>query len=77
MHHKFAILDKKILISGSFNWTMTAANGNHENLIVTNDADLLEAFSGEFEKLWKVFNPTLAIKDARSEERRDRRLTRV
>lgn len=76
MHHKFAILDKKILISGSFNWTMTAAKGNHENLIVTNDPNLLEAFSEEFEKLWKVFNPTLVIKEG-LEERWDHRLTQV
>ena len=36
MHHKFAIIDGKKLISGSFNWTMQAAMGNYENVMITN-----------------------------------------
>ena len=28
MHNKFAIIDSKILVTGSFNWTMQAATGN-------------------------------------------------
>lgn len=34
MHHKFAILDEKILVTGSFNWSSQAVTGNQENLIV-------------------------------------------
>ena len=33
MHHKFAIIDKIVLLTGSFNWTAQAVNGNQENLI--------------------------------------------
>ena len=36
MHHKFAIIDGKNLITGSFNWTMQAAMGNYENVLITN-----------------------------------------
>lgn len=53
MHHKFAIIDGKLLLSGSFNWTMQAAMGNHENVIVTNNQDLLTAFNEEFNKMWQ------------------------
>lgn len=53
MHHKFAIIDGKLLLSGSFNWTMQAAMGNHENVIVTNNADLVSEFQQEFDKMWK------------------------
>lgn len=46
MHHKFAIIDDQMLLSGSFNWTY---NSNAENLIVLGDPTLLAAFSEEFE----------------------------
>ena len=33
MHNKFAIIDKFVLLTGSFNWTEQAVYGNQENLI--------------------------------------------
>ncbi|ESO05597.1 hypothetical protein HELRODRAFT_111094 [Helobdella robusta] len=59
MHHKFAIVDKKLLINGSFNWTLTATTGNNENLMITNDSEFVDKFSEEFEKLWNLFDPKL------------------
>jgi phosphatidylserine/phosphatidylglycerophosphate/cardiolipin synthase-like enzyme len=55
MHHKFAIFDEEILLTGSYNWTRGASNNNQENLILSNDRRLLKAFRGEFERLWKLF----------------------
>ncbi len=55
MHHKFAIIDRKILISGSYNWTVSAAEKNQENIIVTDQRDLIKAFNNEFERLWDKF----------------------
>lgn len=55
MHHKFALFDAEILLTGSYNWTRGAADNNEENLILTNDRRLLTAFLGEFERLWKKF----------------------
>jgi phosphatidylserine/phosphatidylglycerophosphate/cardiolipin synthase-like enzyme len=55
MHHKFAIFDADILLTGSYNWTRGAADNNEENLILTNDRRLLSAFRGEFERLWTRF----------------------
>jgi len=54
MHHKFAIVDGKKLMTGSFNWTMQAAMGNHENVIVTYDKYLVQAFQDQFEKVWRI-----------------------
>ncbi len=48
MHHKFAIVDDHLLLSGSFNWTY---NSNAENLLVSNDPSLCTAFRSEFERL--------------------------
>jgi phosphatidylserine/phosphatidylglycerophosphate/cardiolipin synthase-like enzyme len=52
MHHKYAIFDGKWLLNGSFNWTRGAARDNQENIVVTNDANLLSMFAGAFERLW-------------------------
>ena len=53
MHHKFAIIDNEILISGSYNWTRSAALYNHENIIVTNNKELVRDFLPEFDRLWQ------------------------
>ncbi|XP_011494433.1 PREDICTED: mitochondrial cardiolipin hydrolase [Ceratosolen solmsi marchali] len=55
MHHKFAVIDNEILITGSANWTLQAFFGNCENLIITNQCELVQAYSLEFEKLWFRF----------------------
>jgi phosphatidylserine/phosphatidylglycerophosphate/cardiolipin synthase-like enzyme len=58
MHHKFAIADGAVLLTGSFNWTRSASTSNQENFIITNDAQLVSAFAKEFEKLWSRFART-------------------
>ncbi|XP_058804256.1 uncharacterized protein LOC131671664 [Phymastichus coffea] len=52
MHHKFVIVDKKLLISGSANWTMQAFYGNYENILLTNHSDIVVQYLAEFDKLW-------------------------
>ena len=44
MHNKFAIIDGKSLITGSFNWTLTAEERNEENLLVINDEKTIERY---------------------------------
>ncbi len=53
MHHKFAVIDKEYLITGSYNWTRSAANYNHENLLLTSEKDVVKQYLREFEKLWE------------------------
>ena len=55
MHHKFCIVDKEILLTGSYNWTKSAADRNQENLLVTEDPKMVKAYLNEFEKLWDLF----------------------
>ena len=61
MHHKFAIVDQRLLISGSFNWTMQAVMGNKENVIVTTEPLIVGPFVEQFEKLWSEFDPQLHL----------------
>ena len=52
MHHKFAIFDSRLVVSGSYNWTRSAAERNEENLVVSGDVRLIGAFQNRFEDLW-------------------------
>ena len=52
MHHKFAVLDGATLLTGSYNWTLSAARENEENLVVTDDLRLVSPFAATFERLW-------------------------
>lgn len=52
MHHKFMVVDGKLAITGSYNWTRSAAKYNHENLLLTRDQAVVKAFRKEFADLW-------------------------
>ena len=52
MHHKFAIADGKRLLSGSYNWTRSAATKNDENIVVSNDGRLVHDFCETFDTMW-------------------------
>ncbi len=54
MHHKFMVVDDKSLITGSYNWTRSAARFNHENILLTKDGGVVKSFLKEFDQLWKV-----------------------
>ncbi|MEZ4389955.1 MAG: phospholipase D-like domain-containing protein [Polyangiales bacterium] len=70
MHHKFAIFDDARLLTGSYNWTRSAANYNQENVVVTEDAALVESFSREFERLWASFSTPRGRRSGGSRGRR-------
>lgn len=52
MHHKYAIFDGRRLLNGSYNWTRSASEFNEENLVATEEADLVRQFAQHFEELW-------------------------
>jgi cardiolipin hydrolase len=54
MHHKFMVSDQRSLITGSYNWTLSAARYNHENIIVTREASVVKSFTQQFDQLWNV-----------------------
>ena len=53
MHNKFAVIDNKVLITGSFNWTATAQEKNQENLLIIKDSSLIKDYSQRFGMLWE------------------------
>jgi phosphatidylserine/phosphatidylglycerophosphate/cardiolipin synthase-like enzyme len=54
MHHKFMVSDQRSVITGSYNWTLSAAKYNHENIIVTREASVVKSFAQQFDQLWGV-----------------------
>lgn len=55
MHHKFAVFDRQTLLTGSYNWTRSASDYNHENVVILEDPALVASFSAQFERLWERF----------------------
>ena len=50
LHHKFVIIDDKLLITGSYNWTRFSGK-NYENMVVISDENVIEQFCEEFDEL--------------------------
>lgn len=55
MHHKFALFDRQVLLTGSYNWTRSASTSNEENFVLVHDPRLITRFESQFEKLWDQF----------------------
>lgn len=54
MHQKFAIVDRRVVFTGSYNWTHSADSVNDEHLLVFRDAGpLAEEFRRVFLVLWE------------------------
>ncbi|MFA5330109.1 MAG: phospholipase D-like domain-containing protein [Prolixibacteraceae bacterium] len=52
MHHKFGIIDSRIVFTGSFNWTYSASKHNQENLLITTNYDIVKQYSDQYKILW-------------------------
>lgn len=57
MHHKFMVVDDASLITGSYNWTQSAARYNHENIVLTEESGMIKSFLKEFSQLWSEMTP--------------------
>ena len=53
MHHKFCVIDGKILITGSYNWTNYAESRNLENIVITDDLSLIDGYTACFNNMKK------------------------
>ncbi len=54
MHQKFAVIDRKVVLTGSYNWTVSAEDFNSENLLLFRDAGpLAEEYRKEFFHIWE------------------------
>jgi phosphatidylserine/phosphatidylglycerophosphate/cardiolipin synthase-like enzyme len=58
MHHKVIVIDGRVSIFGSFNFSQNADRDNDENLLIADDPGLATAFEAEYERVRNVaLNP--------------------
>lgn len=52
LHHKFGVVDKQIVITGSHNWSAAANNNNDETVLVIQSPIVAAHFEREFDRLY-------------------------
>jgi phosphatidylserine/phosphatidylglycerophosphate/cardiolipin synthase-like enzyme len=52
MHHKVMIIDKQIVVLGSYNFTNNAETVNDENLLVVYNPEIAAQYLTEFERVF-------------------------
>jgi len=52
MHDKFAVFDGRLVVTGSFNWTISADSRNRENVVFLSDHATVASYAEDFERLW-------------------------
>jgi hypothetical protein len=50
MHNKFCVIDNKVTVTGSYNWTINA-NSNNENIMIVSDGDIASFYAHEFRRI--------------------------
>ena len=54
LHHKFIVVDERIVITGSMNYSTNAETNNDENVIIIDNADIARLYLQEFERVWNL-----------------------
>ena len=52
LHSKVFIIDREIVVLGSYNFTASADTQNDENVLIIHNADLARAYWAEWQKVW-------------------------
>ena len=73
LHHKLAVIDNRTVITGSFNWSPSAAHQNDETLLVIDSPQLAEHFTAEINRLWKGAELGITPRLQRKQERQQNR----
>jgi len=61
MHHKFCLIDNKITINGSYNYSYNASSNNVENIHISDDLSIYTQLYSEFEKLRYNIDNKIAV----------------
>ncbi len=52
LHHKVFIIDREIVVAGSYNPTKSGNERNDENIVIISDEKIAKEFLEEFERVW-------------------------
>lgn len=56
LHHKVIVIDERIVITGSLNFTDNADQNNNENVIIIDNAEIAKLYLQDFERIWLAGN---------------------
>ena len=51
LHHKFAVIDGRYVVTGSYNWTESAERRNRENLVILDCPEVAQVFKAEWDSI--------------------------
>jgi phosphatidylserine/phosphatidylglycerophosphate/cardiolipin synthase-like enzyme len=54
LHHKVIIIDDRLVLTGSYNFTGSAETSNDENLVFIEDPAVVAAYVTEFDRLYEL-----------------------
>jgi phosphatidylserine/phosphatidylglycerophosphate/cardiolipin synthase-like enzyme len=54
LHDKVIIVDNRLVISGSFNFSTNATESNDENVIIIDNPQIANLYTQEFQKVWSI-----------------------
>ena len=60
MHHKFCVIDNKVVVTGSYNWTYYAETRNIENILISDQKEIIDLYIKEFRELASRFGIALS-----------------
>jgi len=63
MHHKFSLIDNRISINGSYNYSLNASTNNVENITVSDDFTTYSQMKLEFERLKYNIDNRIAVNE--------------
>lgn len=54
MHHKVIVIDERIVVTGSMNYSTNAEENNDENVLIIDNAEIARLYTQEFERVWDL-----------------------
>jgi phosphatidylserine/phosphatidylglycerophosphate/cardiolipin synthase-like enzyme len=57
MHNKVLIIDRRIVVTGSYNFTSSAETHNDENVVIISSPEFASRFLEEFQKIYDQAQP--------------------
>ena len=77
-HHKAVVINKKTLVTGSYNWSSSAEIKNLENIMIFSGPEarhLVDDFLGEYDAMWN--DPEASASGDECRKRRDQRYQEI
>ena len=56
MHHKFVVIDSKVVLTGSYNFSRGGMGINRENIVKVHHPHIAKAYLDEFNEMWQLYS---------------------